>query len=199
MNVRMEHTTAISKHYVKTLKKALLAPIYPFFMVLFFIIDLFTHISVGNRNCKLSCEANLPLGFIPDGFECHDTKFGIVVTKFLYRRYSPSHAKSNCASFGDHLHLPIPANSVQNKWYRKYMVSRGHDSMWLGISDVESHRIWKSDRGLIQTYTNWYRGGPTDFEFGHFVEMFSNGKWINEADFTRPTLCTDILPHSDGC
>ena len=159
----------------------------------------------SGEKCRLSCGAYLPFGYVPYGFECHDTEFGIVMTRFLYAMEHED-AKSHCSLYASFLHLPTPANSVQNEWYHSFMKSNGHNSMWLGIKYIKTEAVWKTDKGDLQTYTNWDDNEPNDdLNFDRYVEMTSTGNWNNVAFWNdwvgdqssshkNPALCTYIVP-----
>lgn len=88
----------------------------------------------------------------------------------------------------------MPADQAQNNWYYEFMKSKDHLSMWLGVNDVETEGVWKSDRGDLQIYTNWNVGEPNNLRNEHYVEMVYNGKWNNAQDYKSYVLCTYIVP-----
>ena len=78
--------------------------------------------------------------------------------------------------------------------------------MWLGIKYIKTEAVWKTDKGDLQTYTNWDDNEPNDdLNFDRYVEMTSTGNWNNVAFWNdwvgdqssshkNPALCTYIVP-----
>ena len=104
----------------------------------------------------VKCSSQYPT---PSGYSCLETGFGIVVIKsYSQNTVTAGEARSLCAADAKYVHLPIPQNAAQNKWYMNYAEKIGIDQYWLGINDATVKAEWRTDSGDLQTYLPWKSG-----------------------------------------
>ncbi|KAM4636535.1 pulmonary surfactant-associated protein D-like [Discoglossus pictus] len=97
-------------------------------------------------------------------------------------------AKVQCANAGGQ--LAAPRNAEENQAVAT-IVSQHNRLAFLGITDLQTRRIFRYINGEALSYTNWNNGEPNN-EKGveRCVEMFTNGKWNDKrCSEKRLTIC----------
>nr|XP_039269898.1 uncharacterized protein LOC120344668 isoform X2 [Styela clava] len=83
--------------------------------------------------------------------------------------------------------------SVPNQYYNAFLISMVYSvraSIWIGLSTIDSNRVFVWSDNEAVTFTNWEANEPNAQGTEECVEMYTSGRWNDkECDATRPFIC----------
>ena len=91
-------------------------------------------------------------------------------------------------------HLAVISSQEENQAIYNYIIEKGYQSAYFGLSDADSEGVWIWETNENNTFTYWNEGEPNQEssgeDYAEFYWKYTDGQW-NDGDFSAGNTVSD--------